>query len=208
MVMPLDAIADPVRLRIVRRLADGSAAGVPELAAAAQVHANTVRPHLAALEEAGILSRDRAAPAGRGQPPVRWRLAPGFTLPTADFRGLAELLATAVLRGARKPDELRALGLEWGRFLLGRPGAHAIADELPLALEGLGFGARLAKGKLILTACPCPVVLPDRPDMICRLTLAVVDGFLAGAGSPLRVVESEHDPARRSCTACLRAPER
>jgi predicted ArsR family transcriptional regulator len=203
-MLPLELIADPIRLRIVRRLASGGPAGLNELAAAAEVHLNTIRPHLAALEEAGVVVRERGAPAGRGQPPAIYRLAPGYALPTADFRGLAELLAAAILRGARRPEELRALGREWGRFLLGRPGKHSIASELPAALERLGFEARVAKGKVHLALCPCPLVAPEKPALVCGLVTAVIEGFLAGSGSELTVGECAHDPLRRSCIVALR----
>ena len=45
----LDAVADPVRLRIVRHLAENGSATLSELAEAAGVHLNTIRAHVAAL---------------------------------------------------------------------------------------------------------------------------------------------------------------
>ena len=51
----LDAVADPVRLRIVRHLADGGSATLAELADVAGVHPNTIRSHVAALEAADVL---------------------------------------------------------------------------------------------------------------------------------------------------------
>src|SRR4051812_49870329 len=81
----LDAIADPIRLRIVRRLSETPAATLPELARAADVHLNTVRPHVAALEHAGVLTRERQAPAGRGRPPVQYRLAGDWRPPATDY---------------------------------------------------------------------------------------------------------------------------
>lgn len=206
-MIPLEAIADPARLRMLRRLAERGAAGVAELARAAGVHANTARPHLAALEAAGIVLRESAEPRGRGHPPARFRLAPGFSLPGTDFRGLAELLAAALARSGMRPDDLRALGREWGRFLLGRPGAPADPREvLPRVLERLGFQARLARGRLHLAACPCPLLLPGQPELLCRLAAGVVDGVLAGIGAGLSVASAEHDPERRSCRLAL-APD-
>ena len=203
-MIPLEAIADPVRLRLIRRLAERGPAGLKDLAAAAEVHPNTARPHLLALEEAGVLVRERDAPAGRGHPASVFRLVEGYTPPSQDFRGLAELLAAALARSDPRPRDLRALGMEWGRFLLGRPGAVDLAQALPLALERIGFQARLARGELRLSACPCPAILPGRPETLCRLAVAVVEGILAGAGSDLIVAEGAHDPARRSCILKLR----
>jgi hypothetical protein len=46
-------------------------------------------------------------------------------------------------------------------------------------------------------------MLPDRPELICDLVVAVADGVLTGAGSGLRVGRRSHDPERRSCSARL-----
>lgn len=198
----LDAIADPLRLRLVRRLSAGPAT-LSELAAAAGAHANTTRPHVAALEEAGVVRREPGEPAGRGRPADRYLLARDWTPPTGDFRGLAELLATLLIRGRPDPDELRRTGMEWGRWLAGRPGARDPGRELPRALERLGFDARVEDRVLLLASCPCPLVAPDRPDLVCRLALAVTDGVLAGSGSRMRVAGGDHDPKRRNCSATL-----
>src|SRR2546421_79330 len=88
----MDPPADPIRLRIVRHLAENRAATLPELAEAAGVHLNTARPHVQALEAAGVLTRESQAPHGRGRPAVDYRLMEGWSPPTTDFLGLAELL--------------------------------------------------------------------------------------------------------------------
>jgi predicted ArsR family transcriptional regulator len=199
----LDAISDPVRLRVVRHLERAEEATLHELAEAAGVHLNTVRQHLAALERDGACVRAGAAPVGRGRPPLRYRLAPGWTLPTADFRGLAEVLSAALLRRGATREDVRAVGLEWGTYLLGRPGMRDVERELPLALEQLGFSARIEGRTLELSACPCSLVLPDRPELICELAIAVADGVLAGSGSTLRVGKRVHDPLARACSASL-----
>src|SRR3954454_7869674 len=96
----LDAVADPIRLRIVRRLAEVPSATLPELAEAAGVHLNTVRPHVQALEDAAGVTRQTQPPQGRGRPPIAYRLVDGWTPPTTDFLGLAELLASTLLRAS------------------------------------------------------------------------------------------------------------
>jgi predicted ArsR family transcriptional regulator len=199
----LEAMADPVRLRMVRRLEAAPGASLPELATAAGVHLNTARPHAVALEAAGIIERESPEPVGRGRPRVGYRLTRDWSPPTTDFRGLAEVLALALLRGGHEPGELRAVGLEWGRYLHGRPGGAEVERDLPLALERMGFQARVRGSALELSACPCRLVLPDRPQLICSLAAAVVDGVLAGSGSELRVRERRHDPEKRRCSLGL-----
>ena len=174
----MSGIWHPVRRAIVERAAEGPAT-LPELAQAAGIHLNTARTHVAALEEGGALQAEHAPPAGRGRPPLRYRLADDFTLPTTDFRGLAELLATAVARGDQSPEELHRVGKDWGRYLAGRPGTQELERVLPAALERLGFDARLEGDRLVLSACPCLLVSPGRhfftaePDYGCfRLSIS------------------------------------
>jgi hypothetical protein len=74
---------------------------------------------------------------------------------------------------------------------------------LPAALERLGFDARLDGNELVLSACPCRLVSPDRPELVCNLAIAVTEGVLAGCGSSLHVSARTHDPERRRCAAVL-----
>jgi predicted ArsR family transcriptional regulator len=198
----MSGIWHPVRRAIVERAAEGPAT-LPELAQAAGIHLNTARTHVTALEVEGALQAVHSPPAGRGRPPLRYRLADDFTLPTTDFRGLAELLATAVARGDQSPEELHRVGEDWGRYLAGRPGTQELERVLPAALERLGFDARLEGDRLMLSACPCLLVSPGRPELICNMAIAVTEGVLAGAGSDLRVTARDHDPERRHCAAVL-----
>src|SRR2546423_10136725 len=111
----LEVLADPVRLRIVRRLAQNAPASLPQLAEAAGVHRNTLRPHIEELEDAGLIVRAETEPAGRGRPPIRYRLDDGWTPPTSSLQGLAELLAAAGMRPQPPPAELRPARVERGR---------------------------------------------------------------------------------------------
>jgi DNA-binding transcriptional ArsR family regulator len=208
MTTPLDTISEPVRLRIVRQLGEHGSATLAALAEGAGVHLNTVRAHAAALEEAGLIVRERATPSGRGRPAVRFRLSEGWTPPTTDFRGLAELLSAALLRSGPSPAHLRAVGFDWGCILARGPGDRDLRRELPLALARLGFDAELEGDVLRLTSCPCALVAPDRPEVVCRLAAAVADGVLAGARTGLHVAIRSHDPERRACSLALQGAGR
>jgi DNA-binding transcriptional ArsR family regulator len=186
----LETLADPLRLEIVHHLERHGDASPAELADAAGVHLNTVRPHLAELEADGALERVASPPAGRGRPALRYRLVPGWTLPSTDFRGLAEVLAAALARRGASADEVHEVGVAWGRRLGDQ--------DVPVALERLGFDARVEDGRLELASCPCPLVLPDHPELICELAVAVAEGV---SGVP--VGSRHHDPERRSCNARL-----
>jgi predicted ArsR family transcriptional regulator len=195
----LEVLADPIRLRIVRRLAQDAPASLPQLAEAAGVHRNTLRPHIEELERTGLIVRAETEPAGRGRPPIRYRLDDGWTPPTSSLQGLAELLAAAVTRMQPQPEELRRLGEDWGRFVLGRADAGELERELPRALERLGYHAHVGQDAIELSACPCPLVAPGHPELLCDLTAAVIAGVLEAVGSELHISVREHDPARRSC---------
>jgi predicted ArsR family transcriptional regulator len=201
--MLLDAIADPARLAIVRHLAEHGSASLTELADAAGIHVNTARTHVAALQEAGVLDAATREAAGPGRPAIEFRLRPGVTLGATDFRGLAELLAARLAQNERSEEDLRAFGAEWGRYLVGRPGARDLERELPAALEQLGFQAEIAGDAVRLRACPCPIVSPRRPELVCGLAEGVIDGVLAAAGGRLRAREFVHDPSVRRCGATL-----
>src|SRR2546423_9678113 len=99
----LEAISDPVRLRLVHHLEGAGEASLQQLADAARVHLNTARPHLAALERAGVIERQGGVPAGRGRPAHRYRPRADWALPTTDFPRLAALLAAAARPAGARP---------------------------------------------------------------------------------------------------------
>jgi predicted ArsR family transcriptional regulator len=203
MASMIDAVADPVRARLVRRIAADGPASLEELAAAAGIHPNTARAHLTTMEAEGLLETSTEPAHGRGRPRTLFALREGWTLPDEGFLAMAELLAAAL--GATKPDarSLRRLGVRWGRraALAGTP--DDVREELVRTLSRLGFDARIDGNRLILTGCPCPVISPERPALVCKLIDAVVDGILDGAGSDLHAARHQHDPVNRTCSALL-----
>jgi hypothetical protein len=59
-----------------------------------------------------------------------------------DFLGLAELLTVVVGRSGVAGEELRQIGREWGRYVVGRPGRYDAAERIPAVLGRLGFDLR------------------------------------------------------------------
>ena len=201
----LEALADPVRLAIVRRLSGSKVSqSLTELSHAAHVHPNTARGHLSALVAARVVEREHVLSEGRGRPSVRYRLVRNWALPGGDLRELAALLAAIVLRDAQSDEERREVARGWGRHLAGAPGRRQYAGVLRRVLERLGVDAALSGQTLRLTACPCPLVAPDHPTLVCNLVTAAADGVLETCGAGVRIGECEHDPAQRSCRAELR----
>lgn len=199
----LDAVADPVRLRIVRHLAEGGSATLAELADVAGVHLNTIRAHVTALEDADVLQSAQKPASGPGRPAAEYRLVDGWGLSSTDFLELAGLLASALVRNSPGDAALRATGADWGRYLVGRPGRHDVAIEMPRALERFGFHAAVSGDVVEISGCPCAVVSPDHPEVVCALATGLVEGILAASGSDRRVAEHDNHPERRRCTLRL-----
>jgi predicted ArsR family transcriptional regulator len=198
----LEAVGHPVRLRILDRLGTGPAS-ITELAEAAGVHENTARAHLAALEQGELVVAEPRPPSGPGRPGVQYRLTGEGERLDQDFLGLAELLAAVISRSGATVPELREIGKEWGRYLVGRPGRWDLAERVPAVLRRLGFEATVEDDEVHLTGCPCPVVSADRPELICALASGVLDGVLAAAGHERRIADEIHDPVARDCRIIL-----
>lgn len=202
----MELIADPVRLKIVRRLAHAGPASLQELADAAGVHLNTARTHVAALEDGGaVLSRPRKR-RGRGRQGLEYELAEGWTLGSGDFRAIAEVLASGLVREGISSESRLELGRAWGRYVLGRPGTHEPEQEVVRALEWFGQLAEFSDDQVELAGCPCMLVSPDEPRVICDLAVGIVDGILEASGSGLRVRERRHDHVQRRCQVGLGKP--
>jgi len=205
-MLPLEAISDPVRLAIVRHLGQAGPSTLAQIVGGAGVHRNTVRHHVAALEEAGVIEPGEVERPGRGRPRKLYRLRGSWTLPTTDFRGLAEVLAQLVRVLKPSPAAIRKIGHAWGRYFRGRPGERSLEKDLPPVLERLGFLAEVDGREIRVSGCPCPLVLPEDPAIVCKLMTAVVEGYLQagvseGAAPAVRGVH--HDPQRRACTLRL-----
>jgi predicted ArsR family transcriptional regulator len=130
---------------------------------------------------------------------VQYRITPAGEQLDHDFLGIAELLAAVVGRAGLTADQLRDVGREWGRYLVGRPGQYDLQERVPAVLARLGFEAVLDGDRVRLSGCPCPTVASDRPEIVCELATGVLDGVLGAAGAHQRVGEGHHDPARRRC---------
>lgn len=193
-----DVVANPVRLAIIRALRDHGELTLDELADAADVHRNTIRAHCGALDAAGTIDRAPPAPGPKpGRPMVRYRLAAAH-----EPEGMSRLL------GAALGD--RGISYRQARRL-GHRQSDAFAPSLPKrlalkALQGhladLGFRADVGSDRIELTGCPCPVLSPDDPALVCALVTGAIDGALEASGAPEQVVDGEHNPSVRRC--CLR----
>lgn len=121
---PNEDALSPAQRRVLRALREQARpTGLGELAAAAELHPNTVREHLEALQAAGAVRRQPARPVGRGRP--AWLYEPtrpsrGVAgLGVAEYVGLVSSMAGALAEASTDPRSAGvAAGLRWGSELV------------------------------------------------------------------------------------------
>jgi len=168
------------------------------------LHTNTVREHLTALTEAGVVTRGRTAPQGRGRPAATYAALSSATSEpdlgpvSAEYAGLAAALASTIHRTSSSPGRDAAdAGTEWGRELARtRPSPHPADDVDPRVrvvhlLADLGFAPRPVDDSpvVLLTRCPLLETARAYPDVVCAVHLGLVRGALGEYGADPEGVE-------------------
>lgn len=202
------ALAEPVRRRLYRLVcAQDHAVGRDEAAAGAGVSRSAAAFHLDRLVDDGLLQTefrrltDRRGP-GAGRPAKLYRRADreiALSLPARRYELAAKLLAAAVAEasdtGAPVEHTLDRLARERGaRMAANVCGAPALARAVAGALAAEGYEPRTAAAEIVLGNCPFSGVVADQPGLICRMNLALLEGFsaaLPGAGVTARLRPTE-----------------
>ncbi|MCG2800454.1 MAG: helix-turn-helix domain-containing protein [Cellulomonas sp.] len=169
------------------------------LVTATGLHVNTVREHLAALTDAGLVTRGRTAPQGRGRPASTYAALsssatsePGPSPVSAEYAGLAAALASTIHRTSSSPGRDAAdAGTEWGRELARtRPSPHPADDVDPRGqvvhlLADLGFAPQPVEDSpaVLLTRCPLLETARRYPEVVCAVHLGLVRGALGEFGA-------------------------
>jgi predicted ArsR family transcriptional regulator len=232
------ALSSPVRSHLLRLLLDEADPGgsegvstdavgeVPALAAALGLHVNTVRAHLAVLQDAGLV---RSAPDARGRPgrprlvfrstdEAAAALAPrtrGESEP--GYRVLAGLLADQLAASNDQPAEVAAeLGASWGRSAVvdeaaSHLGAEGAIERVIGLLDEAGFGPERIGGPdgqvlVSLHRCPFEEVARQRPEVVCSMHLGFLRGAFEALGSDVEVPELTPFVRADRCVAELRVP--
>jgi len=159
------------------------------------LHENTVRGHLDALHRDGLVSRERAAPGGRGRPAWLWSAV--NPVETSEYAALAAALAGTIRRTSNDPvaDAVEA-GRDWGRHQTRsrraaghastgtRRTAAAARREVVALLDDAGFAPRTdaRATRVALTRCPLLEAARRDTDVVCGVHLGLVQGALDELG--------------------------
>lgn len=188
--------------------------GLAALVAGSGLHENTVRGHLDGLEKAGLATRERAVPDGRGRPAWLWSAVD--SQPVSEYAGLAGALASTLHRTSDDPvGDARVAGTEWGRELARNHGRTepegALGDrrEIVNLMDDLGFepqtGARAKDVRL--TRCPLLEVARQHTEIVCNVHTGLFRGALAEYGDRETDVELVPFAEPGACLLHLRAHE-
>jgi predicted ArsR family transcriptional regulator len=211
------ALADPSRARILAELADRGPLDARELAGRVGLHVNTVRVHLNALADAGLVSSETLPPQGRGRPRVAYQATAAAGEDAGRrYRLLAEILTALVARfGPDAAEQLEEIGEVWGQYLVDTPPPFATLSEtdaverLVALLDEIGFQPRLEQaargGRILMRPCPFLELARAHQDVICPIHLGLIRGALAGLGAKTRATKLEPFVQPDLCVARLAA---
>ena len=186
--------------RIVDRLKRVESATATDLAGEFGLTDTALRQHLDALEDAGMVTRSMAEPAGRGRPPVHWQLAPAAAQVFPDRHGELSVDLISSLRSALGDPALdRVIATRSDRQVAVYEGKLSGASDLGDRLQRLadvrsdeGYLAEVrADGDdLLLIEHHCPI--RDAAASCGALCGAELDVFQRVLGSGVTVTRSQH----------------
>lgn len=183
-------LGEPSRLMIIEALGDGPRL-ISDLAQITGLHRNTLRAHLARLQDAGLVRTERRAPIGPGRPAIRYRLHAELAASGTEQRLLIQALVAMVSRAYDEGANLMAAeeGERIGRELATRipyPNVHEAVRQVSGVLRRLAFSPRIIRqgteSEIALRSCPFEVHADDpHGAVICAFHLGLIRGVVAGA---------------------------
>jgi predicted ArsR family transcriptional regulator len=166
-----------------------------QLSETSGLHVNTLREHLDALQQSGLVRRRQAAPSGRGRPAWLYEVAREGS-PGAEYAGLAATLASVLHRTSDHPvEDASAAGAEWGHELARSAGppegddAISARRQVVTVLEGMGFDPQVdveadpGHTTVRLTRCPLLDAAKQYTDVVCGVHLGIAKGALREYGA-------------------------
>jgi predicted ArsR family transcriptional regulator len=187
------ALGDNTRYAIYLEVARAeSPVSTSEIADALDLHANTVRPHLERMRDAGLLVVETGGTGQVGRPQHRWTLAPdapSLGLEPSAFRLLARLIAGVVAQAGVGTDEIAAIGREYGSALPAAPKRASYPTcvrAVEAAMGELGFDPVVGEdgdvATVMFTRCPFRELAEAFPEVVCPLHRGLVEGVAEAVG--------------------------
>lgn len=211
------------RAAVLRRLsAEPEACTVEKLSNETGQHQNTIREHLEALVEAGMVRRTLATSGVRGRPARLYAAVPADA-GTSGYAALAAALAAHIARNSKEPQtEGIKAGELWAQQLgHGQPppgdergtaqnGALSSRRRTGALLESLGFGVEhdASWSTIRLNLCPLLQAARQTPQVVCSVHLGLVRGSLAAMGADPDQAELLPFAEPGACVLHLGVPDR
>lgn len=220
----LKALGDNTRYAIYLELARSPRPlATADIAESLQLHANTVRPHLERMRDAGLLAVEVGGRGDVGRPQHRYSVAadaPSLGLEPPSIPVLARMVLSMAKRLQASVADAEAVGADEGRARA-RPYATAPStlEALVSDLDRLGFDPfvtdaanRLtdpadsspaavldddAEAVVAFAHCPFAELAQEHPELVCGLHRGLVAGFVAQMGDA---------ETRDFCTLTSRTP--
>lgn len=181
--------------------------------------------HLDRLAEDGLLAVEYRRLTGRtgpgaGRPAKLYRRADTqvtVNLPARSYELASRLLADAVEQGSRGGDpaaalreRARAYGRQLGQDVSDRrggPADSAVPEAALDALAGEGYEPKAIGEGLVLRNCPFHALVGEHRTLVCRMNLALLEGFVEGLGPGASTWQPVLDPGEQHCCVRLRTTE-
>jgi predicted ArsR family transcriptional regulator len=194
-----------------------------EVAARVGRHVSTIRQHLDALVDGGVVSRRVERRTVRGRPRVLYS-ATSRREPDEGDGLMAMVLATQLSRGDDPAGQAEEAGRRWGRSLVGGDVALSAAPSseqggtaadvgtatrrVVALLDEVGFEPTdrpVPGGTVIdLHRCPFEHLARAHPEIACSVHLGLMRGALESLGAPVRAHRLEPFVTPTLCRAHLR----
>jgi predicted ArsR family transcriptional regulator len=182
-VAAVAALDEPTRRRLYEHVArQTEPVGRDEVAAACDVPRGTVAFHLDKLVTEGLLTvtferRTHRTGPGAGRPAKLYRRSARqvrVSLPESRYDLAGQLLAAAIEEADGSTEPVRTILARHARQV----GATLSGTDAIAALAEHGFEPRQEGDHIVLGNCPFHALATTHPDLVCGMTLHLVDGML------------------------------
>lgn len=200
------ALADSSRAHLLECLrASERPLSVDELASEVARHPNTIRAHLAVLEEAELVVVRLEHDGRPGRPRRVFAAVPEDA--EEEHALLASALASSLEPLPNGVEIAATAGRSWGRMLVerlepGRPADEdACVDRVASLLRRRGFAPEREESALVMHRCPFRELAELYPRVVCGFHAGLIDGALVELDAPVGLGDLEPWATPTSCVA-------